>query len=141
MNFVLKGPVNSLMKENVKCYIAQPGYILCQPSLASHAVLTSTAGVSLAWGWEACNMKDSNRVERVLREYGSRIRHEGFKALLGYAGMEGALQIRKELDKSHEVEVSGLSEHLYAFNWSGVKRTLNSSKRGIPFLSPSFVLL
>ena len=130
MNFVMKAPVNSFTKENVKCYIPQPGYILCQPSLASHAVLTSTAGVSFVWGWEACNMKDSNRVERVLRDYGSGIRHEGFKALLGYAGMEGALQTSKELDKSHEVEVSGLSEHLYAFNRSGVKHTLDSSKRG-----------
>ena len=75
-------------------------------------------------------MKDSNRVERVLRDYGSGIRHEGFKALLGYAGMEGALQISKELDKIHEVEVSGVSEHLYAFNRSGVKHALDSTKRG-----------
>ena len=87
MNFIMKGPVNSLMKENVKCYIPQPGYILRQPSLASHAVLTSTEGVSVLWGWEACNMKDSNRVERLLRYYGSGIKREGFKALLGYAGM------------------------------------------------------
>ena len=45
MNFVMTGPANSLMKEKVKCYISQPGYILCQPSVASHAVLTSTAGL------------------------------------------------------------------------------------------------
>ena len=129
MNFVKKGPVNSFMKENVKCYIPQPGYILCQPSLDSHAVLTSTMGASFVWGWEACNTKDLNRVERVLRDYGSGIRHEGFKALLGYAGMEGALQISKELDKSHKTEVSGLSEHLYAFTRSGVTHMPNSNKR------------
>ena len=28
MSFVKKGPVNSLMKENVKCYISQPAYFL-----------------------------------------------------------------------------------------------------------------
>ena len=75
-------------------------------------------------------MKDSKRVERVLRDYGSGIRHEGFKVLLGYAGMEGAMQICKELDKRHEVQVSGLSEHLYAFSESGVKHALDSSERG-----------
>ena len=53
-----------------------------------------------------------------------------FKSLLDYAGMEGALQISKELDKSQVVEVSGLSEHLYAFYRSGAKHALGSSKRG-----------
>ena len=128
LNFA-KGPVNSL-KENVKCYIPQPGYILCQPNLASHDVLTSTTGVSFVWGWEACTMKDSNRVERVLGDYGFGNRPEGFKALLGYAGMQSALQISKELDKSQKVQASGLSERLHAFNRSGVSHILDSKKRG-----------
>ena len=55
ISFVETGPESSAVKSNIKFYIPQPDLILCQPSLASHAVLTSTLGVSFVWGWEACN--------------------------------------------------------------------------------------
>ena len=115
ISFVETGPKSSAVKSNIKFYIPQPGLILCQPSLASHAVLTSTLGVSSVWGWEACNLSDSELVNRTLYYYGSCIKHEGYKSLLNYAGLEGALQFIKEMDKTRNAGYSGLSEHLYAF--------------------------
>ena len=47
ISFVETGPESSAVKSNITFYIPQPDLILCQPSLASHAVLTSTLGVSL----------------------------------------------------------------------------------------------
>ena len=133
--FISDGPESSLIQKNVFYYIPKPDYILCQPSLCAHAVLTSSVGVSFVWGWEACNMKDFNRAERTLRSYGTGIRHEGFKSLLNYAGTEGALQISQELDKRNKIVTSGLTEHLYAFSQSGqsvITSSGNSSriKRG-----------
>ena len=61
---------------------------------------------------------------------GLELRYEGFKALLVYARMEGALKITMDLVNSHKAEISGLSEHLYAFNWSGISQILDSNKCG-----------
>ena len=113
--FISDGPESSIIQKNVFYYIPKPDYILCQPSLCGHAVLTSSVGISFVGGWEACNMKDLNRAERTLKSYGTGIRHEGFKSLLNYAGTEGALQISQELDKRNKSETSGLTEYLYAF--------------------------
>ena len=49
ISFVEAGPERSVFKFNIKFYISQPDLILCQPSLSSHAVLTSTLGVSFVW--------------------------------------------------------------------------------------------
>ena len=117
------------MKSNIKFYIPQPDLILCQPSLASHAVLTSTLGVSFAWGWEACNLRDSDRINRTLYHYGPGIKHGGYKSLLSYAGLEGALQISKEMDKARNAGYSGLSEHLYAFKKSGQQYLENNVRK------------
>ena len=114
ISFVETGPESSAVKSNIKIYIPQPDLILCQPSLAPHAVLTSTLGVSFEWGWETCNLRDSERVNRTLYYYGSGIKHGGYKSLLNYAGLEGTLQISKEMDKTRNAGYSGLSEHLYA---------------------------
>ena len=81
------------------------------------------------WGWETCNMKDLNRAERTLRGYGTRIRHEGFKSLLNYAGTEGALQISHEKDKRNKMVSSGLTEHLYAFTQSGQSTVSSNNSR------------
>ena len=119
ISFVETGPESSAVKSNIKFYIPQPDLILCQPSLGTNAALTSTLGVSFVWGWEACNLRDSERVNRTLYYYGSGITHGGYKSLLNYAGLEGALQISKEMDKTRNAGYSGLSEHLYAFKQSG----------------------
>ena len=121
MSFIEAGPDNSLVKSNVNFYIPEPNILLCQPSLASHAVLTSTIGISFVWGWEACNLNDTKRIDRTLRSYASGIEHGVYKNLLKYAGLDGALQISKEIDKSRNSGHSGLSEHLYAFQQSGQK--------------------
>ena len=115
------GPENTSVKSNVKFYIPEPNLSLCQPSLASHAVLTSTIGVSFVWGWKACNLNDTKRIDRTLRNYASGIEHGVYKSLLNYAGLDGALQISREIDKSRNSGHSGLSEHLYAFQQSGQK--------------------
>ena len=83
--------------------------------MASHAVLTSTLGVYFVWGWEACNLRDSERVNRTLFHNGSGIKQGGYKSLLNNAGLEGALQISKEIDKTRNAGYSGLSKHLNAF--------------------------
>ena len=129
MSFVEAGPENSIVKSNIKFYIPQPDLILCQPSLASHAVLTSTLGVSFVWGWEACNLRDSDRINRTLYHYGPGIKHGGYKSLLSYAGLEGALQISKEMNKARNAGYSGLSEHLYAFKKSGQQYLENNVRK------------
>ena len=97
--------------------------------MASHAVLTSTLGVSFVWGWESCNLRDSERVNSTLYYYGSVIKHGGYKSLLNYAGLEGALQISKEMDKTRNAGCSGLSEDLYAFKQSGQQYSENSTRK------------
>ena len=44
-----------------------------------------------------------------------------FISLLNYDGLDGALQISREIDKSRNSGHSGLSENLYAFKQSGQK--------------------
>ena len=86
ISFVETGPERSVVKYNIKFYIPQPDLILCQASLASQAVLTSTLGVSFVWEWEACNLRESEGNNRTLYYYGSGIKHGGDKSLLNYAG-------------------------------------------------------
>ena len=112
MSFIQAGPDKSLVKSNINFYIPEPNTLLCQPSLASHAVLTSTIGISFVWGWEACNLNDTKRIDRTLRSYASGIEHGDYKNLLKYAGLDGAFQISTEIDKSRNSGHSGLSEHL-----------------------------
>ena len=128
MSFIEAGPDNSLVKSNVNFYIPEPNILLCQPSLASHAVLTSTIGISFVWGWEACNLNDTKRIDRTLRSYASGIEHGVYKNLVKYAGLEGSLQISKEIDKSLNSGHSGLSEHLYAFQQSEQKYSEQSGQ-------------
>ena len=42
LSFIQAGLESSVVKYNTKFYIPQPDLILCQPSLFSHTVLTST---------------------------------------------------------------------------------------------------
>ena len=103
------------VKSNINFYISQSNLIVCQPSLASNAVLTSTLGVSFVWVWKACNLRDSERFNRTLYHYGFDIKHGGYKSLFNYAGLEGALPISKKMKKTRHAGYIGLSEHLYAF--------------------------
>ena len=48
---------------------------------------------------------------------------------MNYAGLEGALQITKEMDKTRNAGYSGLSEHLYAFKQSGQQYSENSTRK------------
>ena len=43
--------------------------------------------------WEGCNLRESEKVIRVLQPFGSGIKHGGFKFLLNYAGLECDPQI------------------------------------------------
>ena len=70
MKFIERGPKNDQEKQAVKFYNPEQELLLCQPSLSAQAVITSTAGISMVWGWEDSN-NNSLRVERTLRSYGS----------------------------------------------------------------------
>ena len=96
ISFVETGDESSVVKSNIKFYISQPDLILCQPSLSSNAVLTSTLGVSFVWGWKSYNLRDSERFNRTLYHYGFGIKRGGYKSLFNYAGLEGALPISKK---------------------------------------------
>ena len=49
VSFIDAGPVNSSVVTTINFYIRELNFLLCQPSLASHAALTSTTGISFVW--------------------------------------------------------------------------------------------
>ena len=132
MNLIKSGPSNRVMQNKVRYYIPQPDYILYQPGLCAHCVLTASEGVSMVFVWEARNLSGHNIPQETLRYYSSGIRHGEYKQLLNTYSVGSALKWSADNDSKRKVN-SGLSEHLTAFIQSGevVKFRQNlTEKRG-----------